>query len=72
MVQKRLKDKEKDIKGMQRATAEMLEHCWVKGYQAGFNDGYETGRSAGPFITDISEDGETDENKTRVQDLGHS
>ena len=45
MIQDRLKHKDKEIKGMQRATAEMLDHCWIKGYQAGFDDGYRTGRS---------------------------
>lgn len=50
MNQERRKDKEHDVKGMKKATALILERCWEKGYAAGFDDGYKTGRSAGPFI----------------------
>lgn len=50
MIQDRLKDKDKDVRGMRKATSEILGQCWIKGYQAGFNDGYFTGRDAGPLI----------------------
>jgi len=46
MVQERLRDKDKDLKGMKKALAEMLDRSWEKGYVAGFNDGYATRKEA--------------------------
>lgn len=44
MIQEKLRDKDKDLKGMKKALEEMLDHSWEKGYVAGFNDGYATRR----------------------------
>lgn len=46
MIQDRLNDKEHDIQGVQKQSSELLSIDWQKGYQAGFNDGYDTRREA--------------------------
>lgn len=46
MIQDRLNDKEHDIRGVQKQSSELLSIAWQKGYQAGFNDGYDTRREA--------------------------
>ena len=46
MIQDRLHDKDKDIKGVQKQASELLACAWEKGYVAGFNDGYATRREA--------------------------
>lgn len=46
MIQDRLNDKEHDIKGVQKQSSELLSIAWQKGYQSGFNDGYDTRREA--------------------------
>lgn len=46
MIQEKLRDKDKDLKGMKKALGEMLDRSWEKGYVAGFNDGYATRREA--------------------------
>lgn len=47
MIQEKFRNKDKDLKGMKKALAEMLDHSWEKGYVAGFNDGYATRREEG-------------------------
>lgn len=44
MIQKRLHDKEKEIQGLKKQTSSLLNRAWGKGYVAGFDDGYKTGR----------------------------
>jgi hypothetical protein len=51
MIQNRLNDKEKDIQGLKKQTSSLLNCAWEKGYVAGFNDGYETGRQANEQLT---------------------
>lgn len=46
MIQKRFHDKEKEIQGLKKQTSSLLTRAWEKGYVAGFDDGYETGRDA--------------------------
>ena len=46
MIQDRLNDKEHDIQGVQKQSSELLSIAWQKGYQKGFNDGYDTRREA--------------------------
>lgn len=46
MIQNRLNDKEKEIQGLKKQTSSLLNRAWEKGYVAGFDDGYETGRQA--------------------------
>lgn len=46
MIQEELKNKEKDIKGITRQACSLLDTAWAKGYVAGFNDGYKTGKEA--------------------------
>lgn len=46
MIQNRLKDKEKDIQGLKKQTSSLLNCAWEKGYVAGFDDGYKTGRQS--------------------------
>ena len=46
MIQKRLHDKEKEIQGLKKQTSSLLNRAWEKGYVAGFDDGYETGKQA--------------------------
>lgn len=46
MIQDRLNDKEHDIQGVQKQSSELISIAWQKGYQAGFNDGYDTRREA--------------------------
>ena len=46
MIQKRLHDKEKEIQGLKKQTSSLLSRAWEKGYVAGFDDGYETGKQA--------------------------
>ena len=46
MIQDRLNDKDKDLKGVKRQAESLLSVAWQKGYVAGFNDGYATRRDA--------------------------
>lgn len=46
MIQNRLNDKEKDVQGLKKQTSSLLNCAWEKGYIAGFDDGYKTGRQA--------------------------
>lgn len=46
MIQNRLHDKEKEIQGLKKQTSSLLNRAWEKGYIAGFDDGYETGKQA--------------------------
>lgn len=46
MIQNRLNDKEKDIQGLKKQTSSLFNCAWEKGYAAGFDDGYKTGRQA--------------------------
>ena len=61
MIQDRLNDKEHDIQGVQKQSSELLSIAWQKGYQAGFNDGYDTRREVdqrpqGEWIVLVDED----------------
>lgn len=51
MIQNRLNDKEKDIQGLKKQAASLLNCAWEKGYAAGFDDGYKTGREADELPT---------------------
>lgn len=42
----RLNDKEKDVRGLKKQTSSLLNCAWQKGYVAGFDDGYKTGKQA--------------------------
>ncbi len=44
MIQNRLHDKEKEIQGLKKQSSSLLNSAWEKGYVAGFDDGYKTGR----------------------------
>ena len=46
MIQERLNDKDKDLRGIKKQFNELLECAWMKGYVAGCNDGYDTRREA--------------------------
>ena len=52
MIQDGLKHKEKDLAKMKKHILELLDQAWIKGYLAGCDDGYRTGREAGPYIRD--------------------
>lgn len=46
MVQDGLRHKDKDLAKMKKHILELLDQAWTKGYIAGCNDGYATGRNA--------------------------
>ena len=46
MTQDGLKHKDKDLAKMKKHILELLSQAWTKGYIAGCNDGYATGRDA--------------------------
>ena len=46
MIQNRLHDKEKEIQGLKKQSSSLLNRAWEKGYVAGFDDGYETGKQS--------------------------
>ena len=46
MRQDGLNNKEHDLKTLKRQLESLLECAWQRGYQSGFNDGYETRREA--------------------------
>ena len=46
MIRNRWNDKKADIQGLKKQTSSLLNCAWEKGYVAGFDDGYKTGRQA--------------------------
>lgn len=46
MIQDRLHDKDNDIQGLKKQSSALLNCAWEKGYCAGHDDGYATGREA--------------------------
>ena len=46
MIQNRLHDKDNDIQGLKKQSSTLLNCAWEKGYCAGVEDGYATGREA--------------------------
>lgn len=58
MIQNRLNDKDKDVRGLKKQTSSLLNCAWEKGYVAGFEDGYKSGRQAeerptGEWVSDV-------------------
>lgn len=51
-IQERLQDKEKEVKGMQKATSEMLTRAWEKGYIAGCSDGHHMATIKSTWVRD--------------------
>ena len=50
MIQDGLRRKDKDLAKMKKHIIELLDQAWTKGYIAGCDDGYKTGRMAGPYL----------------------
>lgn len=46
MIRNRWNDKKADIQGLKKQTSSLLNCAWEKGYVAGFDDGYKSGRQA--------------------------
>ena len=52
MTEEALKNKESSLRGLKKQACELIECAWLKGYVAGAEDGYKTGRKAGPYINE--------------------
>lgn len=46
MIRNSWNDKKADIQGLKKQTSSLLNCAWEKGYVAGFDDGYKSGRQA--------------------------
>ena len=56
MTEEALKNKESSLRGLKKQASELIECAWLKGYVAGAEDGYKTGRKAGPYINELEEE----------------
>lgn len=56
MIQDRLHDKNNDIQGLKKQSSALLNCAWEKGYCAGHEDGYATGREAFKSSDELTEE----------------